>query len=272
MRKTIVLMCGLILIASMALGDTVVLKDGTKYTGKIVRKTLHSIWIKTEEGKVLKIKKSSIAKMSRGKPKRAGKEETPSAKRSRLASGKKYKTTQLGYIDIYGNSASLPVQFESHALRLAFIYKKFGIGMSGFKLYTNDFGTLFGEEDGDNGNDSMMVISQEEDGVGGSIATIAPIYFYFIPFSSSRKAGNVIPMVGYSYLGGSLWGLNGARFFDLGLGITLFLLDFRLGWNTLSSDSRDPFRSSDIDESFSQSSVYASVGLSTGFWFSLGTE
>ena len=138
-------------------------------------------------------------------------------------------------------------------------------------MNTNDFAALF--EGGDEGNDGDSMSSfVEEENNNYVIASWAPVYFYYVPFASNRQAGHMIPLVGYSYLGGSLWGMKDTKFLDLGLGFSLYLLDFRVGWNTFRSESQHAFETIEDDSSVSRNSFYTSISLSTGFWFSLGTE
>lgn len=173
--------------------------------------------------------------------------------------GQEYKTIWRGYIDIYGNSASLPVQFETHALQLVLAYRGVGIGTSVFKLYAKDVTTSNFKDD------------------HKFVASRAPIYLYLIPFASNRKAWDVTPFAMYSFLGGSSWGIKSGKFFDLGLGFTTYLLDFRFGYNTICSASRNPFMNfedvEDLDDySVSWNNFYISVSLSTGFWLALSTK
>jgi len=168
---------------------------------------------------------------------------------------KDYGTSFRFFSDIYGHSVSLPLQFEVHALRLALVYRGIGVGTSGFKVYGRD---LFDDFE----NNHKLV------------AYWAPLYFYYIPWSSKQKTGDVIPIVAYSYLGLSAWGLEQAKFLDFGLGFNFYLLDFSAGYNTITSDSRDcfyNFESSDEvkDYPVSWNGFYISVNLSTGFWIAL---
>jgi hypothetical protein len=169
--------------------------------------------------------------------------------------GNNYGTSLRFFIDIYGHGASFPVQFEVHALRLALVYRGIGIGTSGFKVYGID---LFDDFE----NNHKFV------------AYWAPLYFYYIPFSSRQKSGDVIPIVAYSYFGGSAWGLKQAKFLDFGAGFNFYLLDFRAGYNTFTSDSRNCFynfeNSGDVkDYPVSWNGFYISLHLSTGFWIAL---
>ncbi|MCK4421148.1 hypothetical protein KAW48_05055 [candidate division WOR-3 bacterium] len=165
---------------------------------------------------------------------------------------KDYGTSLRFFIDIYGHSTSFPLQFEIHALRLALVYRGIGVGTSGFKIYGKD---LFD----DFKNNHKLV------------AYWTPLYFYYIPFSSKQKTGDVIPVVAYSYLGLSAWGLKQAKFLDFGLGFNFYLLDFRAGYNTFTSDSRNCFIDFDNieeveDYPVSWNGFYISLNLSTGFW------
>lgn len=131
-----------------------------------------------------------------------------------------YGTAMRFFIDIYGHGTALPLQFEGHVLRLAVVFSGIGVGTSGFKVYGKD---LF-----DDFKSNHMFV-----------AYWLLLYIYYIPFSSKQKTGDVIPLVAYSYLGVSAWGLEKAKFLDFGLGFNCYLFDFRAGYNTIKADSRD---------------------------------
>jgi hypothetical protein len=70
--------------------------------------------------------------------------------------------------------------------------------------------------------------------------------------------------------------MSNAKLFDVGLGCTLHLLDFRAGYASITAASRNPFMTAEQfkDANLADCAVrcrgfYASVELSTGFWLSL---
>ncbi len=173
-----------------------------------------------------------------------------------LAHGEDYNTIWRGYIDVYGTSASVPLQFEAHALRLAATYKGIGIGTSAFKLYAKD------------------LLGSDFESEHKFIAFFAPVYVYYIPFATDRRTGDITPLVFYSYLGGSAWGLKQAKFIDLGIGFNYYLLDLRVGFNGIKAESRNCFYELDVNDDYpvSWNKLYISANLSTGYWLAIKSK
>lgn len=171
----------------------------------------------------------------------------------------KYKTNWRCYLDVYGTTASLPAQFDVHLLKFALAYKFIGFGTTAFRVYAKiPFDSTFA--------DSHKLV-----------ALYSPIYFYYIPFASNRPAGDVTPFATYFYIGGSGWGMKGGKLFDVGIGASMYVWDFTIGYNAISADSRNPFIKPDSSSDFqdypvSWSNLYFSITLSTGSWLSAGAK
>lgn len=175
----------------------------------------------------------------------------------------KYTTDWRCYLDVYGISASIPVQFDVHLLKFVFAYKFIGFGTKAFNVYAKiPFNKTFA--------DSHKLV-----------AFYAPLYLYYIPFASNRPTGDVTPFATYFYIGGSSLGMKGAKLFDVGIGASMYVWDFTFGYNAISADSRNPFVKPDSsdggDNSFhdypvSWGSFYASVTISSGSWLSASSK
>lgn len=175
---------------------------------------------------------------------------------TRLAFGEGCRTISRYYFDIYGLSASYPVQFEGHGSKVAFTYKGFGLGTSAFKVYAKD---IFGEN-----SDSLRNL----------IGFIAPAYLYCTPLGSHRETGEVTPFVLYSYIGWCAWGLKQAKLIDLGFGLHYHIIELGVGYNSIKAENRYFFKGSDDPENYpgKWSGFYISVNLSSGPWFALKSK
>lgn len=158
-----------------------------------------------------------------------------------------------GYFNLVNVSILIFGHLDARAPEIAIIYKSFGIGTKGFRLYNNG---------------TFDVDSMELAGF------IAPVYLYGIPFAGNRKTGEIIPMVSYLYAGFCPWGLQKGMLVDLGMGFTYYLFSLRFGYNRIKTDSRIFFN---IEEDFNDRpidwrSFYLSLDLFPGFWISLKSK
>lgn len=168
------------------------------------------------------------------------------------------RTTWRCYFGFYGNTAALPLRFETDAVKFILAYRGIGIGSSVAQVHAIDM------TGGDFLDNHKFTLSW------------APTYLYYIPFASHRRLGDVTPLVTCAFIGGSAWGMSNAKLFDVGLACTLYLLDFRVGYGSITASSRNPFMTTENfedaklhDYPVRHRAFYASIGLSTGFWLSL---
>lgn len=170
-----------------------------------------------------------------------------------LACGNEYKTTWRGYFNLAGLSITVPEHLDARTLEFAFVYRSFGLGTKGFRLYNNF-----------NLGDSVELAG-----------FIAPAYLYYVPFGSHRKTGDITPMVMYLYAGLCAWGLKQGMLVDFGLGFNYYLISLRIGYNGIRTESRIFF---DVDDPgfndwpISWRSFYISFDLFPGFWISLKSK
>jgi len=83
--KSAIAVCSLVSVFCVALGDEIVLKDGTKLTGKIIASTDQQYGIKTIEGKLVMVKKDSVETVTESKDAELGSRKNAA---SSSASGK----------------------------------------------------------------------------------------------------------------------------------------------------------------------------------------
>lgn len=135
-------------------------------------------------------------------------------------------------------------------------YKGIGIGTSAFKVYAED------------------LLNSDFESEHKFIGFFAPIYLYYVPFAAHRRAGDITPLVFYSYIGGCMWGLKQAQLIDFGIGFNYYLLDLRAGFNRLKAESRNCFCELDPNDDYSVSlnKFYISLNLSTGYWLAIKSK
>ncbi len=163
----------------------------------------------------------------------------------------KYHTTWRLFFNPIGASGIVPGHIDYRIVDLAVVYKYFGLGTKGFRVIHN----------GDFSSDSVALAG-----------FIAPLYIYFVPFAAQRKSFEITPLVTYLYSGLSGWGFQNGMLIDFGVGVTLYFLSFRIGFNALRTESRLFF---DVDDPgfndfpINWKSVYLSLDLFPGYWMSL---
>lgn len=167
-----------------------------------------------------------------------------------------FRTIWREYFDIYGVRAAYPFQFEGHVGKMVFTYHGIGFGSSGFEMRARD---LFGGS---------------ADSLRAMIGFISPIYLYCTPVGAHRKSGEVTPFVVFSYLGWCGWGIKKSSLFDVGIGFHYHVIELSAGYNSVATENRYFFLSSNEPENFGRkwSGFYVGVNLSAGPWLALSSR